>query len=259
MMNPIRIASVCAALTVIAVAFVWIVPDMHPPDSDSVKSVTGGVQREASRGENRHGIDVSYHSGTVHWDSVASQGFAFAFVKATEGNDLKDPAYDSHWQELKKAGITRGAYHFYVTEDAPETQAQFYIDNVVLEPGDLAPVVDIESLGHHTASELADRLTVFLAALEDHYGVRPIIYTSPIFWNDHLSADFGHYPLWVAEYGVEQPRIPNGWEDWDLWQWKGDTTIAGVQKTADITRTNAARSDLTALMIPERTASRDLE
>lgn len=200
----------------------------------------------------QHGIDVSYHSGRVEWESVADQGFRFAFIKATEGDDLKDPAFDNHWLKLKETGIVRGAYHFYVTEDAPETQAQFFIDNVRLEPGDLAPVVDIEVVGRNTPPGLSDRLSVYLSMLEEHYGVRPIIYTSPDFWNKYLSADFGRYPLWVAEYEVAEPRIPSGWTNWQMWQWKGDTTIAGVERSADVTRINHPRYSIDDFLIPIR-------
>lgn len=254
-MNLNRWVAALTALSVISVGLSYL----SSSDSDRVvrPSVTlpDRVSEVGPLPLANHGIDVSYHSGTVQWDSVAAHGFQFAFVKATEGNDLKDPAFGSHWQALKDAGIIRGAYHFYVTEDAPETQAQFYIENVHLEPGDLAPVVDIEVIGHGTSAGLADRLTVFLSILESHYGVRPIIYTSPTFWNKNLSADFGHYPLWVAEYEVDEPRIPNGWTNWQMWQWQGDATVAGVEKTADVTRINHPRYNIDDFRVPEERGS----
>jgi lysozyme len=249
-MNLSRWVTALAALSVISIGLRYLSSSNVVQDQDPAFDLTELPPLEESNPMTHHGIDVSYHSGAVEWDSVAAQGFQFAFVKATEGVDLKDPAFDKHWQELKSAGIVRGAYHFYVTEDPPEMQAQFFITNVRLEPGDLAPVVDVEVIGHNTAPGLSDRLTVFLATLHDHYGVLPIIYTSPAFWNKHLTADFGHYPLWVAEYEVDEPRIPNGWTNWQMWQWKGDTTVAGVEKTADVTRINHPRYSLDDLLIP---------
>jgi len=201
--------------------------------------------------ELHHGVDVSGHSGTVDWEEVRAGGHTFAFVKATEGVDLEDPAFDDHWPRLQETGLVRGAYHFYVTEDDPEAQARFFIDNVVLEPGDLAPVVDVELIGHDTPPGLADRLRSFLEILEGHYGVEPIIYTSPKFWNTHLGEGFGDHPLWVAEYGVEEPAVPAGWEEWHLWQWQGDAEVPGVEKGADLSRVNRSGVDLSALVIPE--------
>ncbi len=196
-----------------------------------------------------HGIDVSYHSGRVDWAAVAQQRFKLAFVKATEGDDLKDPSFAQHWQELKAHGIVRGAYHFYVTEDNPDTQAQLFTSVVTLEQGDLAPVVDIELIGHNTQPGLVERFRRFLTLIEEHYGIKPIIYTSPNFWNRHMSDEFGEYPLWVAEYGVDAPTIPKGWETWHLWQWQGDTTVTGVEKGADVSRLNPKLPHLNDLVV----------
>lgn len=199
--------------------------------------------------ELRRGIDVSVHSGTVDWSQVRAEGHHFAFVKATEGVDLKDPAFDGHWPALRQAGLLRGAYHFYVTEDDPEEMARFFIDNVELHPGDLAPVVDVELIGHGTKPGLSERLRTFLELLEAHYGVKPILYTSAEFWDEHVEGDFSDHPLWVAEYQVDEPVIPEGWDTWHLWQWKGDAEVPGVEKGADLTRVNR-EADLTKLFVP---------
>jgi lysozyme len=183
-----------------------------------------------------HGIDVSHHSGSVDWDAVAEGGYVFAFLKATEGVDAPDPMFDSHWQALADHDIHRGAYHFYVTEDDPEEQARFFLSRVNLEPGDLAPMVDIELLGHGTRGSLAPRLHRFLEIVEGAVGVAPIIYTSPNFWAAHLDDSFSRYPLWIAEYEVDEPTIPSGWSSWTLWQFEGDAPIVGVEKEADASR-----------------------
>ncbi len=198
-----------------------------------------------------HGIDVSDHSGVIDWDSVAAQGYKFVFLKATEGEDLKDSLFDAHWPVLKEKGFVRGAYHFYVTEDEPDTMAAFFIQNVTLEPGDFAPVVDIETIGHNTPPGLRDRFARFLGLLENHYGIKPIIYTTAKFWNEHLKADFSEYPLWVAEYEVDQPTLPEGWTDYHIWQWQGDAIVPGVEKGADISRVNKNHGELAELIIGE--------
>jgi len=183
-----------------------------------------------------NGIDVSHYSGEVDWRQVEAAGYGFAFVKATEGVDSPDPHFESHWAELAETGLARGAYHFYVTEDDPEEQARFFISKVELLPGDLRPAVDVEILGHGTEPGLADRLRRFLELVEGHYGVKPIIYTSPKFWNAHVGEGFGGYPLWVAEYGVEEPTVPEGWERWTIWQWRDSHEIPGIEKDADLSR-----------------------
>jgi lysozyme len=75
-----------------------------------------------------------------------------------------------------------------------------------------------------------------LAVVEPALGVRPILYTGPVFWQRNLSADFGAYPLWIAEYGVDAPRVPPGWERWHLWQWRGDVALPEIAAVVDLNR-----------------------
>ncbi len=201
--------------TVIVMTFIWI----YTPGLQLIEARAKEQRAASNHITSLHeGIDASVHSGTVDWEKVVANGYSFAFVKATEGIDLEDPSFHKHWQEMKKAGIIRGAYHFYVTEDNPKEQAKFFIDTVTLKPGDLAPVVDVEIIGHNTQPGLTNRVKILLELIEKHYGVKPIIYTTARFWNKHLTDEFGEYPLWVAEYQVDRPTLPQGWNVWHLWQ-----------------------------------------
>jgi len=196
-----------------------------------------------------HGIDVSHHDGFVDWPAVRASGRTFAAIKATEGVDDADPLFAHHWPLVAEAGLVRGAYHFYVTEDDPLAQAELFMNTVTLGPGDLPPIVDIEVIGRHADLEaLPAKLHAFLDALEEHYGAKPIIYTNASFWNAHLDDSFSDHPLWIAEYGVDEPACPQGWEDWAVWQWKDDAVVPGVETRVDV---NHGRDALDALRLPE--------
>ena len=197
------------------------------------------------------GIDVSRHSGQVDWSMVAAEGHAFAYIKSTEGVDLVDARFRSNWEGAARAGLSRGAYHFYVTEDDPEAQARFFLETVGHEPGDLLPVVDVELLGHGTRADWGEGLARFLQILESELGVKPMLYTSPRFWDDEVGGGFGEHPLWVAEYEVDAPVVPAGWTDWHLWQWKGDASVPGVEHAADLSRVREGRG-LAELRLPGR-------
>ena len=224
-----------------------------PPAAAAVAPPPPTVDLGAVVARLHDGIDVSVHSGAVDWSTVAASGHGFVVLKATEGVDLADAAFAEHWPAVKAAGLVRGAYHFYVTEDDPDEQADFFTRTVRLEPGDLAPVVDIELIGHGTTPGLAGRLRRFLSRLEAHYGIRPILYTDPDFWDQHLASasdaeTFGSYPLWVAEYDVDSPRLPTDWSIWHLWQWRADAAVPGVENGADLNRAHA-EADLRGLVV----------
>lgn len=197
----------------------------------------------------RIGLDVSHHSGVIDWAAVPVAEVAFVYAKATEGVDAADPQFQAIWTKLGELGIPRGAYHFYVTEDDPEAQARFFLDTARPTAGDLRPVVDIELVGHGTPPGLADRLRRFLELVEGEIGVAPVIYTSFKFWNAHLGPGFERYPLWVAEYGVDQPTLPDAWTGWHLWQYEGDAAVSGIEKGADRSRLHH-EVELADLLIP---------
>ncbi len=198
------------------------------------------------------GLDISWHSGEVNWQEIKKQGFHFVIVKATEGQDLKDKRFDINWPALKEHGILRGAYHYYITTDEPGEQAQFLFDTVKLEPGDLAPIVDIEEVHRNTdQAEMYPKLLLYLKLLEHHYGIKPIIYTSPRFWNKHFHLHLKGYPLWIAEYGVPDPSIPDGWKTWHLWQYEEDAQVNGIEKGVDLSRLNHSSTTLADVTIPE--------
>ena len=199
-------------------------------------AAAGDIPEAIQRPGVLRGIDVSHHSGHVDWEQVRAAGFSFAYVKATEGVDDADPLFAANWKALKALGMPHGAYHFFVTEDDPDEQARFFLDHVELEPGDLVPVVDVELLGRDTPPEVADRLKRFLDRVQEEIGVRPMVYTMPNFWNTNFGAGFGEHPLWVAEYGVDEPRIPEDWDGWHLWQYAEDRLVPGVEKEADLSR-----------------------
>ncbi|AQT43495.1 lysozyme [Bartonella apihabitans] len=58
------------------------------------------------------GIDVSHHQGEIDWHKIKSQNISFAYIKATEGGDFKDPQFKKNWDHALEAGLRVGAYHF---------------------------------------------------------------------------------------------------------------------------------------------------
>ncbi len=96
-----------------------------------------------------HGIDVSKYQDVIDWESVKEMNvegvqLQFAFIKATEGNNNEDRYFKRNWRKAKDAGITRGAYHFFIATKSGKTQAENFIKTVDLQPGDLPPVLDVE-------------------------------------------------------------------------------------------------------------------
>lgn len=181
------------------------------------------------------GIDVSSHQPGVDWSQVLQAGKAFAFLRATDGLDYTDSQFATYWKEAREAGVLRGAYHFYRTNDDPTTQAENFLSVVQLQPGDLPAVVDFEkTTGSESASQILKDLQTWLDVVQAATGRVPIIYTGPDYWNSLGSSVFGHYPLWVAEYGVQSPKPVAGWPSWTFWQYSESGTVPGISGAVDL-------------------------
>ncbi len=122
---------------------------------------------------------------------------------------------------MKAAGVLRGAYQFFEPGEDATAQANLMVSKVgVLQKGDLPCMIDVETTGGESASTIASRVRTWLDIVEKGTGKVPVIYTGPYFWDDNVrDTSFGHYPLWVADYGPSCPLVPNGWSSWTLWQY----------------------------------------
>lgn len=227
-------------------------PSPLPAPGTAVLSATeGDASAPAAR---LHGIDVSEFQGEIDWQAVQASGVTFAYARALEGETIHDSRFAANWSGMKEAGVVRGAYDFYVAHDPPEAQVATFISLVTLEPGDLVPMVDIEkgSLGGKPApADLVPNFHRYLELLAAHYKVTPFIYTDPAFWNENLDDSFGGYPLWVADYGVDSPSLPRGWERWVIWQHSESGAVQGIAGAVDLDVFNGDLQDLARYRIPE--------
>ena len=186
-----------------------------------------------------HGIDVSRFQGEIDWRRVARSGISFAFIKATEGGDLKDPMFDRNWQLAAREGLARGAYHFYYFCTAPEVQARWFMANVPRRGRALPPVLDLEwnpfsptCTTRPPGAEVRRQVRIFMDLIERHYGQRPIIYTTPDFYRETgigaLAEDF-----WLRSTARTPDRVYPG-QPWAFSQYTGTGIVPGVQGGVDI-------------------------
>ena len=174
------------------------------------------------------GVDVSSYQGEVDWSVLAEQGVEFAFIKATEGSTLQDRQFRSNWEGAQAAGVRPGAYHFLSYDSPGETQAENFIDQVPVTQGALPPVVDIEFYGSYLENppdkeHVHSILNPLLERLEEHYGVKPILYVTYRSYYRYLAGEgYGDYPIWCSSLTVF-PLLPR----WDFWQYSHTARLDG--------------------------------
>ena len=202
---------------------------------------------------NVHGIDISHYQGGIDWAELHKNKdtdfpLRFIFMKATEGGDLADATFVQNFDSAKAYGFVRGAYHFFNPSSDARKQAEFFIRNVQLKPGDLAPVLDVETKGKNKA-DLQRSVKTWLDVVEAHYGVKPILYTSYKFKENYLSdAAFDEYPYWIAHYYVDSVRYRGHWE---FWQHTDIGEVPGIEGDVDLNVFNGTLQDLSNYTLPE--------
>lgn len=185
--------------------------------------------------ESIYGIDVSKWQGTIDWEAVAADGVRFAFIRVSDGLNYFDGQYARNWEAAKANGILRGTYQFFRGNLDPIAQADLLLENMNgLEPGDLPPVIDVESTDDQTPETLSANIRAWIDRVEGALGVKPIIYTGRYFWNGNVQTeDFADYPLWIPNWGVNCPNLPNAWDGWAFWQTSATGSVAGISGNVD--------------------------
>ncbi|WP_426032912.1 glycoside hydrolase family 25 protein [Cypionkella sp. TWP1-2-1b2] len=204
--------------------------DAHPQDFGST----------APQDHRIHGIDVSKFQTTVDWQTAQANGVSFAFIKATEGGDQADPLFDQHWRGAARAGIPRGAYHFFYHCRPAIEQARWFIAHVPRTAGALPPVLDMEWTPtsptcriRNSPDHIRSEAQIFIRALQAHYGQRPIVYTAIDFFEDNQMWKVQGADFWLRSVAAH-PRDLYAGQSWTFWQYSGTGQVPGIAGKVDL-------------------------
>lgn len=245
----------CALLACAGVGTTGCSSEEGAPSSECTGE-TAAALRTCAAGATLKGIDVSYYQGTVDWAKVKGAGQAFAFVRVSDGVNYPDSKFAANWPAVKKAGLVRGVYQYFRPTQDVQAQVDLLLNKLAaaggLQPGDLPPVLDLETDGGLAASTVVARAKDWLAKVEAKIGAKPIVYTAA-FMSQTIGTSFGSYPLWVANYGATCPLMPSGWTNWSFWQNSDSGTVSGVASPVDTNYFNGDGPKLQGLTLKPAT------
>jgi len=215
---PWIVGGVIFLLATLATAFWFLfVPNWRPPLRD---------------GE-RYGVDVSNHQGDIDWQAVADDNIGFAYIKATEGGDFTDDRFDDNWRAAGRAGLDRGAYHFFTLCRSGREQAAHFLAVAPPDPLALPPTVDLEIAGNCSRrpapAEVDAEVRAFLAVVEAAWGRQMIVYVLND-WERRYPVRYElDRPLWHFRF-LRRPNV-NGWV---IWQIHGFARVDGISGEVDL-------------------------
>lgn len=178
------------------------------------------------------GVDVSSYQGQIDWPTLASQDLSFAFIKATEGSSYVDPCFDYNYRQARQTHLRISAYHFFSYDSSGDTQADNFIRTVEPVENMLPPVVDLEFYGDKEANPppreaVNQQLDLLLTRLEEHYGMRPILYATEKSYSLYLAGGYEEYDIWIRNV-TGTPGLSDG-KSWTFWQYTNRARLEGYR------------------------------
>lgn len=183
-----------------------------------------------------HGIDVSVYQGDIDYEQVKAYGIEVVYIRAGEGSDYIDPAFERNYENALNAGLKIGYYHYITASDTTEAaaQAEFFYSLIKGKTIDCYPAMDFEAFPGLSDAEINEIALTYLETLSRLLGYPAAIYTDvnniETLWDSSLS----QYPLWVAEYGTGTPQRIGAWADWSGFQYSDMGKVNGIGGYVDL-------------------------
>ena len=204
-----------------------------------------------------YGIDISFWQGNILWNQLSlpcdangnvsgripaprnQRPVQFAFIRVTKSDFLVDTLYQRNYNEAKRLGIPRGAYHFLTDTVSGIVQAELFLSHAMFEPGDLPPVLDVEI----DSPAIVEKAKEWLEIVEERCGVKAIIYSNMNVYTRRVKNDpvLGTRDLWLAKPRGDMPTEPNCL----FWQFTHEGHVWGIlDNVVDINLFNGTQEEL---------------
>lgn len=200
------------------------------------------------------GVDVSHHNEYINWLMLVEDGISFAFMKSTEGIDHTDREYDYNYHLAKEVGLKVGTYHFYIFGIDGGEQAMHFINNSIVEHGDIIPAIDVEhsKVNHPVKTKdehdkMIEELKKLEEVISEFYGVRPIIYTNKDCFKLYIEDNFPNNPLWICDLH-DEPTEAYG--QWAIWQFSHIGNLRGAVGNIDLNFYRGSFEEFKSLLLP---------
>jgi lysozyme len=175
------------------------------------------------------GVAISSAQGDIDWRKVRAGGADFAYIKASEGTDVRDVRFAENWQNTLEAGVRRGATHDFSLCRLARDQATNFIATVPREANMLPAALNLEFDDSCTARPdrklLLTEIALFIEMVEAHTGKAMIVYITKDFDEMYQMSSAIDRSLWLRRTFL----APNyGSHQWVIWQASNKRRIDGI-------------------------------
>ena len=179
------------------------------------------------------GCDVSSYEYPIFWSKVAAAGMKFVIIRQSHGLLIPDTNFVGFWNGARAAGLTVGAYQFFMVDQDPLQQAQMFVNGLKAVGNYMAPnfppCIDIEGTFTLSPATVLAEVNTWLNYVQTNIGRKPMLYTNPGTWiplGEPTPSPFPYY--WLANWTNKCPKVPSPWTHFEFWQYSAKGTVNGI-------------------------------
>lgn len=183
-----------------------------------------------------NGIDVSNYQGYIDYAQVREAGIEVVYIKSSQGTSIIDQFFRTNYDNAKSNGLKVGFYHYVTARSEEEAirEAEFFNSVISGTNPDCRLAMDFESFGELSTQEINNISIAFLERLQQLTNKELVVYSDAYNARAVFGAEIANrYPLWIAEYGVENPSSNVNWSNWVGFQYADNGIIAGIEGYVD--------------------------
>ena len=182
------------------------------------------------------GIDVSAWQGYIDYEKVKQDGIEIVYIKATEGTWYVDSYLQYNYENAKKQGLKVGFYHFVRATNSEQArqEAEFFAKAIENMSPDCRLAMDFEEFADLSIEQINEISFAFLEHLQEITKKDLVIYSNTNDAINIFSEELAQkYPLWVANYGVQEPYDNGKWSSWIGFQYTSRGIVSGISGYVD--------------------------
>lgn len=182
------------------------------------------------------GIDVSEYQGYINYSRVREAGVDVVYIRSSEGTNFVDPYFRTNYNNAKASGLKVGFYHYVTARSVSEAinEADFFVSVIEGTSPDCRLAMDFEYFGGLSNYEVNQISHAFLNRVKEASGKDVVIYSDAYNASAVFDESLAIYPIWVADYFVDEPASNGKWNFWAGFQYSDIGRIDGINSNVDL-------------------------
>ena len=184
------------------------------------------------------GIDVSDWQGYINYSQVKNDGIEIVYIKASQGQKIKDPYFELNYENAKENNLKVGFYHFLTATNIEEAEKEaiFFSSVISGKQVDCKLALDYEQFNDINIEKINQIALAFMKKVEELTKKQVIIYSDLYNSKNTFNSEVANNSeLWIAYYG-DYRNLENENTSWQYFigtQYTDVGRVAGINGNVD--------------------------